>query len=419
MKGCHPRISSLRLLILTTLILASTPANAGTALDVFDETAALVEERFFDPDMNGLDWDTETATVRQRLTPFMNREDLATEINGLLNKLGASHTRFFTQDDPQWYQLVGVFVDGWAPLAEALAPYLSNGAPVYTGIGVMLEKHEQGHFVSGVLDGFPAAGAGLLVGDRIVSVEEVPFHPIRSFAGMSGREVRLNVERRPGEMVDVVVVPRRIDGRNMFEEALRASVRVVETDGLEIGYVRAWSYAGRRYQDIVAGALTNGALKDTDAVVLDIRGGWGGADPSYLNRFTDSSITATATMRDGTQNNFSSGWSRPVVLLADDGSRSGKELLTHGFRALGKGPIVGETTAGAVLSGQINALSDGSVLYVAVADIHIDGERLEGQGVPPDIEVPFDVPYAAGADPQLDRAVSVAADQVTEASSVR
>ena len=60
----------------------------------------------------------------------------------------------------------------------------------------------------------------------------------------------------------------------------------------------------------------------------------------------------------------------------------------------------------------LNALSDGSLLYVAVADVTVAGARLEGRGVTPDIAVPFDAPYAAGADPQLERAVAVAAERV-------
>jgi carboxyl-terminal processing protease len=44
---------------------------------------------------------------------------------------------------------------------------------------------------------------------------------------------------------------------------------------------------------------------------------------------------------------------------------------------------------------------------VAVNDVSIDGERLEGKGVAPSIEVPFDLRYAAGRDPQLDKAVEV------------
>jgi carboxyl-terminal processing protease len=37
--------------------------------------------------------------------------------------------------------------------------------------------------------------------------------------------------------------------------------------------------------------------------------------------------------------------------------------------------------------------------------VRVEGERLEGQGVVPDVEVPFPLPYAAGRDPQLEAAL--------------
>jgi len=40
--------------------------------------------------------------------------------------------------------------------------------------------------------------------------------------------------------------------------------------------------------------------------------------------------------------------------------------------------------------------------------------RLEGVGVRPTIEVPFDPVYAAGRDPQLDRAVQVLSERIKE-----
>ncbi len=66
--------------------------------------------------------------------------------------------------------------------------------------------------------------------------------------------------------------------------------------------------------------------------------------------------------------------------------------------------------AGALLAGTAFLLSDGSLLILAVEDAAVDGERLEGKGVAPSIEVPFDIRYAAGKDPQLDKAIEVLAD---------
>jgi carboxyl-terminal processing protease len=53
-------------------------------------------------------------------------------------------------------------------------------------------------------------------------------------------------------------------------------------------------------------------------------------------------------------------------------------------------------------------MQDGSLLYVAVSDVYVNGnERLEGKGVTPDITVPLSLEYAQGADPQKERAIEV------------
>ena len=400
---------ALSAMLLLFFVAPLPPALAQDRLSLFDEVATMVEDQFFDAQMNGLDWQAVTAEHRARVTADMDREAFAFEVNAMLQRLETSHTRLITQDSPDWYQLSGIFLPANASIAEDMAPFLTDGAPLYAGIGIMLETRPAGWFVTGVLEGHPAGEAGILVGDRMVSVEGEPFHPIHAFAGRQGRKTKILIERRPGHTLDLTTTPVLLDGRSMFEDAMRASARIIEHDGARIGYIHAWSYAGQIYQDILTSALLSGSLKDADALVLDIRNGWGGAHPAYLNLFTDRTMDFTSVGRDGAAASFGSGWANPVVLLVDEGSRSGKELLTYGFRTLGIGPVVGETTAGAVVSGRFNVLSDGSVLFIAVADVTVAGERLEGQGVAPDIEAPFDPAYAAGADPQLERALDVAA----------
>jgi carboxyl-terminal processing protease len=49
-----------------------------------------------------------------------------------------------------------------------------------------------------------------------------------------------------------------------------------------------------------------------------------------------------------------------------------------------------------------------------VVDVEVDGKRLEGVGVAPDVTVPFDIRYAAGRDPQFDAAVEKALSVITE-----
>jgi C-terminal processing protease CtpA/Prc len=44
----------------------------------------------------------------------------------------------------------------------------------------------------------------------------------------------------------------------------------------------------------------------------------------------------------------------------------------------------------------------------------VDGERIEGRGVIPDITVPFDIRYAQGNDRQLALAIRVLAQTVSD-----
>jgi carboxyl-terminal processing protease len=105
-------------------------------------------------------------------------------------------------------------------------------------------------------------------------------------------------------------------------------------------------------------------------------------------------------------------WRKPVVMLVNNGSRSGKEILAYGFQKYKLGKVIGTKTAGAVVGGSPFLLKDGNLLYLAVIDVLVDGERLEGKGVIPDIEVPFPLEYAQGKDPQLEKAVEVLLEQL-------
>jgi carboxyl-terminal processing protease len=94
-------------------------------------------------------------------------------------------------------------------------------------------------------------------------------------------------------------------------------------------------------------------------------------------------------------------------MLINGGTRSGKEVLAYGFKEYRLGELVGVRTEGAVLAATAFLIGGEGLLLLAVEDVLVDGQRLEGVGVQPTIEVPFDLRYAAGADPQLERAVQI------------
>jgi carboxyl-terminal processing protease len=197
----------------------------------------------------------------------------------------------------------------------------------------------------------------------------------------------------------------------MSLDAMKNSVKIIDCQGTKVGYVHIWSYAGEDYQDQLEAELDS-RLHDADALVIDLRNGWGGASPAYLRPFLVPSMTTIWRDRDGKEMRHEEAWTKPVALLVNENTRSGKELLTYYFQKAHRGLVVGNRTAGAVLPGKPFVLSDGSILYLAVADGSIDGKRPEGNGIMPDVEVPFVIEYAGGKDPKMERAVDVAAQAV-------
>jgi carboxyl-terminal processing protease len=391
------------------------PAEAATAepqaksdTDVFDEAWRLVQNKFYDRNLLGLDWEAVGNKYRGAYAAAKTNAERSAAINAMLDELGVSHTHHFIKEQPAYYQLVDIF--SW-PLRRDIPKYFLGGAITYSGIGIFTKTIEGKTFVSGVLAGLPADTAGLRVGDEIISADGGSFEPVGSFRGKEGEAVALAIRRDAnGPVTTIAVRPQRIKPDDAFESAMRDSARIIEANGRRIGYIHVWSYAGRSYQEILEAALSDGKLKDADALIWDLRDGWGGARPSFLRIFDPHGPTMILSERNGDTEMVGFRWRKPVVLLTNNGTRSGKEVLTYGFKKHGYGEVVGEPTAGALLAARAFLLSDGSLLILAVNDVTVDGERLEGKGVVPTIEVPFELPYAAGKDPQLNRAISVLSD---------
>jgi carboxyl-terminal processing protease len=411
-----PRASRLFPFVLLALIgaLALPPAGpsaqaqltrpAAAAPPVVEEVSRLVSRHLFDRELARQAWPAARAAHGADLPADAPPEQIDEAIAAMLAELGVSHTGRYLPGEVAYYELLDIFArDEFTPQLEAM---FEDGEVAYTGIGVVPRRQGGRTFLAAVYHGGPAARAGLLVGDEIVSAEGATFDPVASFAGRDGTPVALEVRREAGGPTFVVeVVPERIRPNAFFLDALRESMQVIEHEGRSFGYARVWSYARRDYHSLLTQELARGRLAEVDGLVLDLRGGWGGARPEYAELFVGGGPIMTYAGRDGRERLANFRWRRPVVVLVDEGTRSGKEVVTFGLQRQGV-PVVGTRTAGALLGGRGYLLGDGSLLVIAVSDVRVEGERLEGVGVRPDVEVPFALPYAAGADPQLEAALA-------------
>ncbi|WP_019501938.1 S41 family peptidase [Pseudanabaena sp. PCC 6802] len=385
---------------------SNQPATA-----LFEQVWETVNSRFYDSNFNGVDWQALRGQYRSRVVEARSKEAPAIAINQMLSELKTSHTRLYTPDEPAYYQVLGIFQPRIPDLRKQLQPFFPKGKIEYSDIGIFTHNLDGKIFVRAILDGSPAMQANLLVGDRLLSVDGQPFHPTQSFSGKAGQTVNLQIQRSAASnsLQTIQVTPRMFDTTKMFLEAQRASTQIIKRSGKAIGYTHIWSYAGEQYQSQLEEDLIYGQIKDADALVLDLREGWGGAPITALNIYGSDRLNLTSILRDGKRSTIHAQWHKPVVMLVNENSRSAKEILAYGLQQNRLGTVVGTRTAGAVVGGFPFLMANGDLLYVAVTDVLINGNvRLEGKGVQPDIEVPFPLPYAQGIDPQKERAIETA-----------
>jgi carboxyl-terminal processing protease len=276
---------------------------------LIEEVSPLVSKQFYDRETVERVWAQARAAHTAALPPDATNEEVAAALDAMLDELGASHTEHYLPGELAYYELLDIFArDEFAPRLRKLFP---QGRIAYTGIGVVPRTLEGRVFLAAVYHGGPAERAGLLVGDEIVSADRKPFDPIESFDNKVGVAVRLEIRRvEAGPTFPVEVVPQRIQPNEFFLSAMRASVRIIEREGQRWGYIRVWSYARRQYHHLLIEELAEGRLKDVDGLVLDLRGGWGGAQPEYTELFVGGAPIMTYVGRDGRQHFANFRWRR-------------------------------------------------------------------------------------------------------------
>lgn len=399
-SSCAAWVVVLMVAVMAQGVAARTGTGTDDAAALADEVVALVRDQFFDPDV-GAEWAARHAAYGAGLD---GGEAFVTRTRELLAELATSHTGYYTTRDPEHAGLLAIFGEG---LGLDVAPVEHLGADI-----------GRDGMVRVVFVGGPAEAAGLVRGDRIVSADGEPWEPVESLRGRAGQEVVLIVEGSGDVTREVVVSPRRQLLADVWREALVDGVAVFERDGRSLGYVPVYSCAGQAPLDNLRDAFM-GPLADVEALVLDLRGGWGGCSPDFIGLFDDAIPVLEFVGRDGVVTRLDDRWRRPLVLLIDGGSRSGKELVAHAVKQHELGLLVGQRTAGAVVGGRLFPLSDGSLLYLAVMDVRVDGARLEGVGVTPDVSVSDAPPGSGGWDPQLDEALDRAARLARDAERAR
>jgi carboxyl-terminal processing protease len=258
------------------------------------------------------------------------------------------------------------------------------------GIGIVLDQRSSAPLVISVVDGSPAARAGLRAGDIIASVEgiETARLPLGDLAdlvrGAPDTYVRLGIERAGSEDRTEVSVLREVVEVDPVSWAMApgSDVAVIRVVQFSVG-------AGHQVRQAVEEAVAMGAL----GIVLDLRGNPGGLVNETINAagaFLDEGVVFLERARDEEPVPVSVDPGRaidadiPVVVLVDYGTASSGEILAAALGDNGRATIVGEQTFGTGTILNTLRLSDGSALRLGVREwLTPSGERVFRTGVAP------------------------------------
>ncbi len=347
-----------------------------------------IRENFWDAKLKGVDWTAAVSRASAELSRARTGGDRDAAYDRLLDSLTDSHT---------------------FRLPAGVVPATGWGTA-----GLRIGREGEGFAVKGLLPGGSAEGAGMKLGDRIVSIRGRKLPPGRlrfrdMFLALEGfPRASMEVAWRRGEeavRTSTLILSPEPPGDSLVWK----SARIVRRGGKAYGYARMWGVSAETalaLVDLLSDRAESARIKpelagweDIEGFLLDVRGNSGGYDPNILTTFLRGRWSAGdywVESRDGRRLAPPEYKPLPVALLVNSGTASSGEALALKFRRHGIGPIVGEDTAGMLSGGaSIAPLPDGSTLWYSARAIQDEGGRsYEGRGVPPDIAV-ADRPAAA------------------------
>jgi carboxyl-terminal processing protease len=123
------------------------PVLAKPETQFFEQVWQTINENFYDPNFNGVDWQAIKKQYQPQLIKAQSNKDVAVVLNQMLSQLKSSHTRFYTQDEPGYYQLLGIFLPRSPDLKKQLKQFFPQGKIEYTDIGLFTKDINSTTFI--------------------------------------------------------------------------------------------------------------------------------------------------------------------------------------------------------------------------------------------------------------------------------
>ena len=274
----------------------------------------------------------------------------------------------------------------------------------FNGLGIEVSMKNGLPTVVAAMEDTPAAKAGILSGDQILringaSTERMDLQDaINVLRGPAGAKVTLTLLRPSTKEIKEYALQRT----EIKIQSVKGA-RLLDTDltgPFKIGYVRLVQFNEPTAEEL-SRALDELQKQGMEALILDLRNNPGG----LLNSAVDvcaqflppnTKVVSTQGRVPSQQHDYSTSAAPksrptfPMVLLVNEGSASGAEIVAGALKDLHRAVVVGETTFGKGSVQNVMQLPDGSAVRLTTAKYYTPSKQvIQGNGVTPNIRVPM------------------------------
>ena len=254
----------------------------------------------------------------------------------------------------------------------------------FSGIGVSFFIMNDTVRIVEVLSGGPSEKAGLIAGDKIVSVNDTSFtgskvtnqEVFKKLRGKKGSSIKLGIKRSSSDKI-------------LSYDLIRGDIPVNSIDAAymvekEIGYIKINKFARTTYDEFLQ-ALVKLKNEGAERYILDLRGNGGGFMEMAIlmaNEFLPENSLIVYTQGREKKNN-QQFWSDgngsfqdvELAVLIDEYSASASEILAGAIQDNDRGIIVGRRSFGKGLVQRQFELTDSSAIRMTVSRYHTPSGR--------------------------------------------
>ena len=264
--------------------------------------------------------------------------------------------------------------------AQAVADDLKGS---FSGVGIEFTIRKDTIHVQNVVKNGPAQRAGILAGDKIVSVDGKPFvgkivtneEAMRRLKGPKDTKVKLGVMRYGQKAVKYFTVTRG----DIPQKSITATYMLDKNTG----YIKVKSFGETTYPEMLI-ALAKLSQEGFTNLVIDLRDNTGGYMNSAIqmaneflpkNRLIVYTIGRKSPRQDFPSDGHGSYQKIPLVVLINEGSASASEIFAGAMQDNDRATIIGRRSFGKGLVQQQLSFPDGSMIRLTIARYYTPSGR--------------------------------------------